>query len=186
MKNPKKQPGRRGDKTLDLPRANRSFDGDKVKRTGLGVEPQNRRQHKYGSDHGVEEELHRRVHLPPVAVHADQQRHGDQRGLPEEVEEEQIEGDKHADQRGFQHQQNDEEFLHPLADRLPGNQHAERSEKRGQHDQPRRNSVHADVIVNIGSRNPGVIDFKLEAALQPVKMCHQMQGSHKRQERNNQ
>ena len=91
-----------------------ALDGDEIEAAGVRVQPDDGGQHEHRRDHGVQEELHRSIDLAAVPVHADQQRHRDQRGFPEEVEEEQIERDEDADHRGLEHQQQDEEFLHPV------------------------------------------------------------------------
>src|SRR6185437_7190858 len=93
--------------------ADRVLNGDVVEAAGLGVEKDDGGQHEGGGDHGEEEELHRRVNAPLVAIHADDERHRDEGEFPEEVEEKQVEGNEYAEQRGFQNEQEDEEFLHP-------------------------------------------------------------------------
>ncbi len=130
----------------------------------MRVKPQNRRQHEHRCNHGVHKKLHRRIHLALVAEHANQQRHRNQRCFPEEIKEEQIKRHEHANQRRFQNQQQDEEFLHPLVNRLPRNQHAQGSEKRSQHHQPHRDAVHAHVVVDVGSGDPLLVDLELKAA----------------------
>ena len=121
-----------------------------------------------------------------MAENADQQRHGNQRGFPEEIEEEQIQRSEHADQRRFQNQQQDEKFLHPLVNRLPRNQHAQRREKCGEHHQPQRNAVDPHVVVNVRSRNPLPVDLILKTGLSAMEINRQMQRQHKRQQRNDQ
>ena len=91
-------------------------DDYEVKAAGLRIQPEDRGQHEDRGDHGVHEKLHCGVDIALVAEHADQQRHRDQRGFPEEVEEEEIERGEDADQRGLQNQQQDEEFLHAIVD----------------------------------------------------------------------
>ena len=83
------------------PAMNRILNLHEVEAAGFGVEPQNSRQHEGGSNHGVEEEFHRRVDLAPVAVHADEESHRNQSCFPEKVEEEQVKRCKDADQGGL-------------------------------------------------------------------------------------
>ena len=148
---------------------------DKIKGPDFGVEPKNRRQHEHRRDHGVHEEFDGGVDLAPMAVHSDQQRHRNQGGFPEEIKHEQIERHEDADQRRLQHQQDDEEFLYPLMNRFPGDQHAQWGEKSGQHHQPHGNSVHAHVVMNVGYRNPCAIEFILKPGLGPMEVNRQMQ-----------
>ena len=105
-----------------------------------------------------------------MAVHANQQRHRNQRGFPEEIEEEQIERNKYADQGCFQDQQQDEEFLDPLVDGFPRDQYTKRREESGQHDQPHGDPVHPHVIMNVGaSRSTAAFDFVLKAGWPRLK-----------------
>src|ERR1039457_328657 len=114
--------------------ANCTLNDDEIEAAGLGIEPENRRQHEHRADHGEEEILHRGVDLASVAVHADQEGHGNQRRFQEEVEQEQVELGKDADQSRLQNQEQDEEFLYALVNRAPGNEHAQGREKSGQYD----------------------------------------------------
>src|SRR6185312_944922 len=137
-------------------------------------------------DHRVQEELHRRIHLAPVAEHSDQQRHGNERGFPEEVEEEQIKGDEDADESGFHDQQQNKKFLYPVVDGVPRDQHAQRSKECGEDHQPQRNSIHAHVIMNIGMGDPGAIDLELKAAPGAVKVRRQVQRDNEVEQRDDQ
>src|ERR1700726_907117 len=85
----------------------------KVKATGMRVKPQDRCQHEHRADHGVHEEFHCGINFALMAENSDKQSHRYQRGLPEEVEEEQIEGGEDPDQSGFQNQEQDKEFFYP-------------------------------------------------------------------------
>jgi hypothetical protein len=83
----------------------------------------------------------------------------------------------------LQDQQQNEEFLHPLVNRMPGNQHAQGREERGQHHQPDGNSVNAHVVMNVGGRNPDFVDLELERAEFTMQVYRQMQRGHKCQQR---
>src|SRR5208283_3876177 len=106
------KPQRGGFETGHAAAASRVLDDRKIEAASLGIEPDNRRQHERRAEEGEQEKLHRGVDLASMAVHADQQRHRNQRRFPEEVEQEQVERSENADQRGFQNQQQNEEFLH--------------------------------------------------------------------------
>src|SRR5208282_4274484 len=125
------QPQRGGFETGHAAAANRVLDDDKIEAAGLRIQPNNRRQHERRAEEGEQKKLHRGVNLASMAVHADQQRHRNQRRFPEEVEQEQVERGENADQSRLKDQQKDEEFLHSLVNRSPGNQHAQRREERG-------------------------------------------------------
>ena len=85
-----------------------------IETAGMRVQPKNRRQHKHRRNHGVHEKLHRCVDFALVSKDADQQGHRDQRRLPEEIKEEEVERGEDADQRGLHDQQQDEKFLYPV------------------------------------------------------------------------
>ena len=147
----------------------------------MRVKPKDRRQHEHRADHGVHEELHRGINFALVAKNSNQQRHRDQSGFPEEVKEKQIKRREHADQRRFHDQEQDEKFLHPVVNRIPGNQNAQRRKKCGQYHQPQRDAVDPHVVMDVGSQNPLPVDLKLKIGLSTMKVNRQMQRHHERQ-----
>src|SRR5580658_2763009 len=157
-----------------------------IKAASLCIQPEDSHQHEHGRDHRIQKEFHRRVYLALVAEHPDQQRHGNQRRFPEEIEQEQIERSEDADQRGFQNQQNDEEFFNPVMDRFPRDQHAQRRQERGKQHQPQRNAVDTHVVVDVGAGNPLLVDVVLESGLRPMKINRKMQRKNKREQRKDQ
>ncbi len=84
------EPQRGGFEAGNLSGANSVLNGDKIEGAGFRVEPQNRCQHEHRADEGEEEILHGGVDFASVAVHADQERHRNQRRFPEKIEQEQI------------------------------------------------------------------------------------------------
>src|SRR6202521_866240 len=182
-KESQKEPGRCASKVLDLAVTNCSLDANEIKRAGFSVKPQDRRQHEHRSNHRVQEEFHRCIDTPFVAINSDQQSHRDQSGFPEEVKKEQIKRDKDPNQRSLQNQQQNEKFFYPLMNRFPRDEDTERRQKSGQHHQPHRNTVHTHVVMDIGIRDPKVVDFVLESGLSPLKMYRQVQRKNKIQQR---
>src|ERR1035438_9673765 len=174
-KEAEEQPERGVLESCHLARLNLALDVDEIKCSGLGVQPDHRRQHKHRRDHGVQEELHGSVNFPSMPVHADDQRHGNQRGFPEEIEEEQVERNEDADHRGLEHRHKDEKFLHPVADGVPRDEHAHRHQEGGQDDQPHGDAIDAKVIVDVGVGNPGDVLLELEPALPADQVPRQVQ-----------
>ena len=81
------------------------------------VEGQDGQQHEHAAGQGVEEELDGRV-LGPVlglAPDADEQVHGHQADLPEDVEQDQVQGDKDAEHAHLQQEEEQEELFDPRA-----------------------------------------------------------------------
>src|SRR6266436_3477560 len=99
-------------KIFDLTISNGSLYNHKIEAADFGIEPQNSRQHENRSDHRIKKEFDRRINLPSMAVHANEQRHGDQRRFPEKIEQKKVERDEDSDEGGLQHKGADEEFFH--------------------------------------------------------------------------
>src|SRR5258708_6701240 len=174
-----KEPQRGRFKTWHASVANRTLNNREIEAASFGVEPENRSQHEHRGDHRKQEILHRGVDPASMAVHANQQRHRDQRRFPEEIEQEQVERGENADQGRLQDQQQYKEFLDPLMNRCPRNQHAQRRQERSQHHQPDGNSVDAHVVMNVGGRDPDFVDLELEGASLAMQVYRQMQRRHK-------
>jgi hypothetical protein len=113
-----------------------------------------RDQHQHAAGHGVEDELDRGVDALVVAPDADQEIHRDQDEVPEDVEQEDVEGAEHADHRRLEQQHEDREFLHLLLDAVPRRQERNRRQEAGQHQQHEAETVDAEVILDAELRNP--------------------------------
>ena len=115
-------------------------------RAARDVERHHGDQQQGAAGQGVEEELERGVAALRPAPHGDEQEHGDQHGLPENVEQDKIKGDEHPDAgRGHEHEA-EVELLDPLADVGPGAQHAQRQQQHGQEHHQQADAVHAQVV----------------------------------------
>jgi hypothetical protein len=84
------------------------------------VQKQDGQQHQHRAEQGVEKKFDRRIKLARTAPDADQQVHGHQHGLPENKEQEEIQGHEDAQHAGLQHQEPDVVFLHPVLNGAPG------------------------------------------------------------------
>src|SRR5581483_156621 len=102
---------------------------------------------------------------------------------PEKIEEEQIEREEDADERSLQREEQGEKFLYAVVNGAPGDQDAERCKKCGQHYQPQRNAIEAEVVMNVRRGNPGDIHFELESGLAACEVRGEMQREHKREQR---
>ncbi len=78
---------------------------------------QDRDQHQQRPDERVQHELHRGVDAVRAAPDADDQVHRDQDDLPEDVEEEQVQGHEDADHADLEDEEGDHVALHPVLDR---------------------------------------------------------------------
>src|SRR6185369_3578201 len=107
-----------------------------------------------------------------VTPYADQEVHGHEADFPEDVEEEEVLRQENADEAEFQQQQEGVEFLATILDGVPGNQHAQRGEERGEQDQPQADAIHRDRKVNVGRADPRYVEQELFArylAVEPEK-----------------
>src|SRR5260370_29241454 len=114
----------------------------------VGAEMDNERKQDHEDHHRAKEELAGGVNPPFVSVHADQERHGNQRSFPEHVEQEHVQRQENADHRRLQDQEENEELLYAIVDRLPGDQDAKRDKQSSEQHQPHGDTVHAQVITD--------------------------------------
>jgi hypothetical protein len=113
------------------------------------VEGNNGHQKHHRAGQSIEEELDRGILSARPAPDPDEQIHGDEHHLPEDIEEDKIHGTEDADHGGLHNQQTDHELLHPLADIGPGTKDTEGHDKGGQHDQQDADPVEAQGILNV-------------------------------------
>src|SRR5580658_3988576 len=132
----------------ELPGLHLRQDIRQIKRSRLGVEPQDGDQHEDRAEHGVQNEFDGRVNAPAVAPHADHEIHGDQRELPEHEKEEKVERKEDADHGRLDDQKRDEETLDVFVDGFPGAEDGDRREERSQQDQKQADAVHTQMVVN--------------------------------------
>src|SRR5260370_41927968 len=112
------------------------------------VRMKNYKDNEQGGDNGEKKEVGGGVGPPFVSVHADQERHGNQRSFPEHVEQEHVQRQENADHRRLQDQEENEELLYAIVDRLPGDQDAKRDKQSSEQHQPHGDTVHAQVITD--------------------------------------
>ena len=147
------------------------------------VEVEDRHQHEQRSDHGVEDELDRRVDAPVPAPDPDDEVHRDQHHLPHHVEEEQVEGQERAQHAHLEHEERDQELLDLLADGGVRRQEHDGREEGGEQHQPQRDAVDAELEVDADAADPLLVDHELEAALAGVEPPPHAQGREEGAER---
>jgi hypothetical protein len=114
-------------------------------------------QHEDAAGHRVEDELHRRVDAAVVSPHPDEEVHRDQHGVPEDVEQEQVDRDEHPEHRGLEREHEEGEVAHALVHRLPRRQQRERGEEGGEDEEEEADAVHADEVLDPERRDPGML-----------------------------
>jgi hypothetical protein len=119
------------------------------------VERQDRQQHQQAAGLGEDEELRGRVDAPLVPPDRDQEIHGHQHQLPEEVEQEEVEGGEHADDPGQRPEQVEVEEPGPLADLAPRGQRGHQPQKYGQRHQQQAQAVEGQEEADAELGDPG-------------------------------
>ncbi len=129
---------------------------------GREVEVEDRDQHEDRAQQRVEEELDRRVLAPRAAPDADQEVHREQHELPEDVEEEEVEGDEGPEHAGLEQEKEREVALERLLD-AERRDHAEEGEERRQDDHGDAQAVDADEVLDVVGGDPVRLLHQLES-----------------------
>ena len=117
--------------------------------------PQDGDQHQQAPRHGEEEELHRRVDLALAAPDADEQVHRHQHDLPEDVEEEEVPGEKRSEHAGREQQQRGAEHRPVLRDPFPRAEDHQRQQEDAQQHERHRDAVDREVVPDAVAGDPG-------------------------------
>ena len=144
---------------------------------------EDRDQHEEAAGHREEHELERRVDAARPAPHPDQEVHRDEHDLPEDVEEEHVEGDERAEHAGLEHEQEGEELLHPAVDVAPRGEHDDRREHGGEQHEEEAHAVHAQAVLDPPLRDPGHLLGHLEARDADLEAPEHLEREHERHER---
>ncbi len=120
------------------------------------IEGDDPHQHQDRSRQGIDEELQRGLDPPRSSPDPDQEIHGDQHRLPEDVEEDQVEGEEDPQDGALQNQDGDQELPDPLLDLSPGRHHRDGGQEGRQEDHQEADPVHAEGVLDVEGRHPGV------------------------------
>src|ERR1700691_825414 len=121
------------------------------------VEPDDADEHEDRASHRIQDKFDGGVDAALMSPDTDQEGHGDQHDLPEQEEEEEVEGKEDADNADLEQQQHDEEFFYAVIDTLPGSKNRYGRQERGQDDEEETDAVHAQVVVDRRVGNPVVV-----------------------------
>ena len=128
------------------------------------VQGQDGDQHQQAADLREDEELDGGVDAALVAPHRDEEVHGHQHHLPEEVEQEQVEGQEDAGQAGQGPQQDEVEEADALLDALPARPARPPAPGTVSVSRIRLEAVHGQVEADAELRDPGALDVGQQAA----------------------
>ncbi len=142
---------------------------------GLVVQVQQRDQRQQRTKQRVQEELEGRVDPVRTAPDADDDVHRDQRGLEEHVEQHAVKRGEHADHDARQDQERGHVGRHALGDDLPAGDHDDHRDEGGQHDEPHRDAVDAEVVVDVEALDPRVLLDELHLRGAAVEVQDQRQ-----------
>ena len=123
---------------------------------------EDRHEHQQRPDERVQDELDRRVDAVRAAPDPDDQVHRDEHDLPEDVEEERVEGEEHAQHPDLEDQERDHVFLDPGLDRGEAREDADPRQGRRQDDEGERQPVDAELVLDAEERDPVVLLDELE------------------------
>ena len=134
-----------------------------------------RHQHQRRTEHGVEEELQRRVLTILAAPHTDHEVHRQQHELEEDEEQDQVLSDERAGHPGLQHQHQDEERLRVArcGHVIPRVDHHQQGDDHRQHVQRQADAVEADRVGRSDRADPARRGEELLLARLPVVELHQ-------------
>ncbi len=157
-----------------------------VQAAGDEVEGQDRHQHQRGTGQGVEEELHGRVDAVLAAPAPDQEVHGDQAELEEDVEEQQVQGQEDADHRALQDQHQGQIDADLVVDMLVAKGDGDGHEQGGEQHQPQADPVHAQEVLGPELGDPVGLLHKLHARLGVVPLPQEQEADQKGHHRSGQ
>ena len=118
------------------------------------VEAEHGDQDEHAAEQRVQEELDGGVFAARPAPDADEEVHRQQHHFPEDVEEEEIQGQEGADHAGFQEQEQHAIAADIFLD-VPAGDHGQEGEDRGQQDERHADAVDAEVVVDVEAADPG-------------------------------
>ncbi len=134
-------------------------------------------EHQQRPDERVQDELDRGVDPVGAAPDPDDQVHRDEHDLPEDVEQEGVEGEEHADHPDLEDEERDHVFLDPDLDRPEAREQGDPRQGRGQDDQRHRQAVGAQLVLDAEVGDPGHVLDELEAgAAREVADEHRQRG----------
>ena len=137
-----------------------------IKGAGGGVDPEHADEQDGGGDKGVQEVLDGGAAAVFGASEGrDEDRHRDERELPEGVIEEEVERAEDAEHGDLLEKEEDVEGLLAGADGVPAGEDAEGGEEAGEDDEPHGEAVDAEVVGDVGIGDPGVDLLELELAV---------------------
>ena len=117
------------------------------------------RQHHKAAQLGEEEKFHGGVSPSLMSPQGDEEVHGHEHELPEEVEEKEIHGDKDADdprQGGHQVEMEKPDVAFDLG---PRSQHGRQAQEDGEKDEQKAQPVHGQVKADPQGGNPGPVEL---------------------------
>ena len=121
---------------------------------GLQVQVDQRHQHEDRAQEGEQEELHGGVDPALAAPDADDDEHRHQHRFPEDVEEQPVQRRKDADHQPFHEQERGEVLGRAQLDHPPSGEDHQRRQQRSQQNQRQRNTVQAEVVVDVEALDP--------------------------------
>ena len=143
-----------GERHVRLPRSQKR----NVESVGRRVQVQrdDAQKHKHRARQRVHKELDSRVlrAVRIVSPNTDEEIHRHQTNFPEQVEQEQVEGNKHTHHAHFQQQEQGKKFLDPMIDDARRIKQTQRGQQSGEPNERHAQAICAQMVLNAQHRNP--------------------------------
>ena len=149
----------------------------------LGVQEDQRDQHQQRTQQRVEEELERRVDFVGPAPDADDEVHRDQGGLEKHIEQQTVKRAEDTNHQAAQNQERAHVLVDTARDDFPAGDHDHQVHKGRQQHEPERDTVQADVVVDVEAPNPGLFLHELHRGRAELEAAVQRQRDHERRKR---
>ena len=137
---------------------------------GLEVQVNERGQHEQRAEQRVEEELYRGIDAIGAAPHTDDEEHGDQHRLEEDVEQHRIQPGEHAIHQPRHDEKRRQVLRDLLLDHFPRGDDDQHGDEAVQQHKKYGDAVHAQVVVDVEGGDPRRQFLELHAGAAGVEL----------------
>ena len=143
-----------------------------------GVEEQDGNEHQQASHHGEEDKLQSGIDAARPSPDSDQKIHRKEHRLPEDVEKEQVEGDKDAEYSCLEEEHENQILFDPSFDVAPGGKKGDGHQEGCQQDKKEAYAVDSNMVLNAVAE-PGSLLHKLRVGRLTIEVEIKHQGNKK-------
>jgi len=136
-----------------------------------GVQVNQGNEHQQRTQQRVQKELERRVDFVGTAPDANDEVHRYQGGFKEDIKQHTIQRTKDTDHETAQDQESAHVLVHPPRNDFPTGDHHNDIDKRRQQDEPHRDAINPEVVIDVEAFNPWCFFHKLHGRSGYIKLC---------------